>query len=250
MPHPIIEISELTQLVVDHLLLLDGQQSLVSLACTCRALEEQAFSTLCIRKITRIFSRQDTRTPSNHGPCPRLITLAASPRVSVNATFISPIMQFNGLVRLSLRSSCYSTGGCTFSLTDDDIEEIAAALPRLNDAGFGRVCPTNSCRTTTFSLVSFSTHCRNLACLEIHVNTTNLRKDLEFASVDPRLDNLPSFPKRALPLLLSLADAPISISQEDVGPVVTGFRRIFPSLDLIGNAVALGELSARLMDEE
>jgi len=45
MPHPIIEINELTQLVAD-LLLLDGRQSLVSLACTCRALEEQALSTL------------------------------------------------------------------------------------------------------------------------------------------------------------------------------------------------------------
>ena len=45
MPHQIIEISELTQLVADYLLL-DGQESLVSLACTCRALEEQALSTL------------------------------------------------------------------------------------------------------------------------------------------------------------------------------------------------------------
>jgi len=45
MPHPIIEISELTQLVADHLLP-DDPRSLVSLACTCRALEEQALSTL------------------------------------------------------------------------------------------------------------------------------------------------------------------------------------------------------------
>jgi len=46
MPHSIIEISELSQLVADFLLFLHGQQSLVSLACTCRALEEQALSTL------------------------------------------------------------------------------------------------------------------------------------------------------------------------------------------------------------
>ena len=45
MPHPIIEISELTQLVADRLLLV-SPKSLVSLACTCRALEEQALSTL------------------------------------------------------------------------------------------------------------------------------------------------------------------------------------------------------------
>lgn len=40
LPRPVIEISELTQLFVDHLLL-DSPKSLVSLACTCRALEEQ-----------------------------------------------------------------------------------------------------------------------------------------------------------------------------------------------------------------
>ena len=43
--NPIVEISELTQLVVDHLLL-DSPRSLVSLACTCRALEGQALSAL------------------------------------------------------------------------------------------------------------------------------------------------------------------------------------------------------------
>ena len=46
MPHPIIEISELTQVIIDHCLLLGDKRSLVSLACTCRALEEQALSTL------------------------------------------------------------------------------------------------------------------------------------------------------------------------------------------------------------
>jgi hypothetical protein len=45
-PHPIIEISELAQVIVDHCLILGNKQSLVSLACTCRALEEQALSTL------------------------------------------------------------------------------------------------------------------------------------------------------------------------------------------------------------
>jgi hypothetical protein len=46
MPHPIVEISELTQVVIDHCLLLGNGRSLASLACTCRAVEEQALSTL------------------------------------------------------------------------------------------------------------------------------------------------------------------------------------------------------------
>ena len=45
MLHQIIEIGELMQLVADHLIH-DSPKSLVSLACACRALEEQALSTL------------------------------------------------------------------------------------------------------------------------------------------------------------------------------------------------------------
>ena len=41
-----IEISELTQVIVDHCLLLGNKRSLVSLACACRAPEEQALSIL------------------------------------------------------------------------------------------------------------------------------------------------------------------------------------------------------------
>jgi len=63
MPHPIIEISELTQLIVDHLLLLDGQQSLVSLACTCRALEEQALNTLWSEQPSLVILIQSTLPP-------------------------------------------------------------------------------------------------------------------------------------------------------------------------------------------
>ena len=46
MPHPITEISELTQIIADHCLSLGNCKSLVSLARTCRALEGQALGTL------------------------------------------------------------------------------------------------------------------------------------------------------------------------------------------------------------
>jgi hypothetical protein len=45
MPHPIIEINELSQSVIDYLLVL-SPKSLVSLACTHRALEEQVLAAL------------------------------------------------------------------------------------------------------------------------------------------------------------------------------------------------------------
>ena len=46
MPHPIIGISEVAQIIFDHLVTPGRRIALVSLACTCKGLEEQALRTL------------------------------------------------------------------------------------------------------------------------------------------------------------------------------------------------------------
>jgi len=197
----------------------------------------------------RISSRHDTCTPSNRELGQELTTLTARPAVSIDATFISPIMRFHRLTRLALRSSCSHTTGCTFSLTDDDAEAIATALPHLRDVAFGHLCSANSCQTTVSSLVSFSTHCENLARLQIHFNTTNLRGALDSISANPRLDNFPSFPEGGY-FILSLRDAPISINKEDAGPVVRGFSRIFPRLKGFEGGAVVKELDNWLINGE
>lgn len=45
MPCPVLEISEVAQVIIDHLVQV-SPKSVVSLACTCRALEEQALCAL------------------------------------------------------------------------------------------------------------------------------------------------------------------------------------------------------------
>jgi len=213
--------------------------------------EEASLGWLPLFEVTarRTSSTQGAHIQSYHGPGQNLTTLECLVDVSVGAALVTPIMLFHGLVYLTIHSSCSDTSGCIFSLTDDDTEEITTALPRLKEAVFGWVCSANSCRTTVSSLISFSTHCEDLVYLEIHFNTTNLRNNLEPVLADLRLDNLPSSSERD-PFILSLSDAPISISREDIGPVMKGFHRIFPSLDVIhGRSPALEELNARLTDE-
>jgi len=180
----------------------------------------------------RTFPWQDSHAPPHRGPCQKLDFLESRVPTPVNAALISPIMQFHALVFLTLESACSDADGCTFSLTDDDVTEIAIALPRLRDAHFGEVCSANSCQTTVSSLIPFSVHCKDLVLLSIHFNTGNIREDLEVASMDPRLNDSPSFSERSVWLLLS--DAPYLISEEDVEPVLTGFLTIFPSLEEIG----------------
>ena len=184
--------------------------------------------------------------PSNRGPGQRLIALNSLAEAPTDAASVSPVTAFHGLVDLLLGSPCSRTRGCAFNLTDDNIAEIATALPRLRNASFGRVCSANSCRTTVSSLVSLSTRCKKLSFLEIHFNTMNLRGDLESASADPRPGNSPGFPERS-DFSLSLGIAPISTSDEDIGPVLTGFLTIFGSLDKIsGYTTGQRKLSLRL----
>ena len=97
--------------------------------------------------------------PSNRGLVQDPIVLESRVEVAVDAAFISPIMQLYGLVEMTLKSSCFNASRRTFSLTDDDILEVAIALPRLKDAKLGYMCSTDSCQTTGSSLLSLSTHC-------------------------------------------------------------------------------------------
>ena len=81
MPHPIIEISELTQLVTDHLLLSD-RESLISLAYTCRALKEQALSILWLKQAslkTLIEAALPSEILSPSQPLPQVCTIGPHP---------------------------------------------------------------------------------------------------------------------------------------------------------------------------
>ena len=190
-------------------------------------------------------SGQASHLSSHRGPGQGLISLTSWVGVSVNTAFISPIMLFHGLVNLSLKSSCSSTGGCTFCLTDGDMAEVTAALPHLGDARFGDVCSTNTCRTTVSSLHHFSSRCKSLGFLQIHFNTANLRDDLERLSIDPQLHDTDSALRR--PVVLLLSKAPVSIGEGDIGPVLTGLLKIFPSLNNIqGDGARWRELNSRL----
>ena len=194
----------------------------------------------------RTFSGQGAHTPPNRGHCPKLTTLRCAVGVPLDAAFVSPVMLFRGLAHLVLRSPCSSKGGCAFHLTDEDIAEIATALPNLKEALFGFTCSANSCRTTVSSLLFLSARCKSLRWLETHFNTANLRRDLESMAENPRLRDLYALPRCRLEQL-SVSYAPLQIQDEDYEPVIEGFFRIFPSFGGI-NGIPVGwqKLSAKM----
>ena len=203
--------------------------------------------TFLTKTTRRILPGQNFHSPLDWGRIQRFRRLVVYPPVPIDSIFMTPIMQFRGLVLLRLKPACSHSGGCAFRLTDNNIAEITTALPRLEVAILGAACSANSCRTTVASLVSFSTRCRHLKYLKVHFNMTNLRSGLESVSADPRLDNLPSSRTRGN-FHLSLLGAPYTISEDDVVPVLKGFRRIFPSLTEIEGEDDWGELSLMLQE--
>jgi hypothetical protein len=177
----------------------------------------------------RTLSGRVDHAPSNRGPGQNLTHLNSWESVPIDAAFMSPIMLFHRLVDLDLCAPCSGTGGCAFGLTDDDVAEMAVALPNLVVARLGEVCSANTCRTTVASLLILSTHCRNLDNLEIHFSTRDILHDLKSIPEDPRLRDF--FPLPRCPLgMLTVSEAPISLGEGRHELVAAGFLSIFPSL--------------------
>ena len=105
--------------------------------------------------------------------------------------------------------------GCTFRLTDPNMENLAAAMPRLEHLDLGFPCHSNSCNTTVVSLLSISTNCLDLRFLEIHFNASTIAADMRRL-----LDGGPGHDKAKCQLrMLCVGYLPIEVGEEDDEPV-------------------------------
>jgi len=116
--------------------------------------------------------------------------------------------------------------GCNFHLTDDNTENLAATLPRLECLELGTPGSSHSCNTTVASLLSISTRCLGLTLLETHFNTLAIVGDVQ------RLFDGDSWRGKARCKLQNLTAGylPVEVGGEDIETVVNGFRIIFPYL--------------------
>ena len=144
----------------------------------------------------------------------------------IDFTFLSSIVNFRNLVRLRVAGDCSNVEGCIFHLTDDDVENLAAALPRLTNLQLVRPCQLNSCKTTVSCLLSLSTHCLGLEFLEIHFNTRTIVADIQRL-----LGGSPGRDKAKCELwYLKVGYLPLEVRGEDIETVAMGFKAIFPLL--------------------
>jgi len=170
---------------------------------------------------------------------------------TIDIFFTSTIQIFGSLVHVSVNVDCHDGDGegqCVFKLNDDDVADLAVALPQLRCLFLGRACYENTCATTVASLLAISVHCIKLQDLEIHFNTTNIVDDLEGIPDNPRFQHLRFLPRCTLSCL-TVSQTPLTLDGPCLETVADGLFDIFPSLECCdGFERVWDELSGRIVD--
>ena len=149
----------------------------------------------------------------------------------INISFTSQIRLFQNLTHLWITAHCPDEDDDQriFRLNDNDVTNLAVALPRLEFLSLGAPCPKNTCATTIACLLQISVHCVGLKELEFHFNSTRIVDDLENISKDPQLQELRLLPKCTLSCLY-VDEIPLTLDEPGLEIVANGIIDIFPSL--------------------
>ena len=151
------------------------------------------------------------------------------PTLPIDSSLISRVLPFAGLAEVFLDMGCFMRP-CVSTFTDQDVERLAIALPKLEALTLGGwPCGGDTCPTTVRSLLILSVHCTKLNHLNIHFRTANLRVDmlnlLEYACSQGLL----SKPKCPLKVLM-VGDMVPMLADHDIALISMGMLMIFPSL--------------------
>ena len=177
-----------------------------------------------------LFETTKDRTPPWIVACDGLVAITYYHHaLPIDSSLTSRFLPFVDLSDLRIMMGCLFRP-CASRFTDQDVERLAIALPRLEILKLGdRPCSADTCPTTVRSLLSLSIHCTKLEYLNIHFRMANLRADVLGMLAYAYSQGLHSKPKCALKTLVA-GGMPIRLSDYDPGLVSIGVLMIFPSL--------------------
>ena len=155
------------------------------------------------------------------GSLPALV--CRHPFLPINSPLISRLLPFSGLTNVFFDLGC-SLRPCASKFTDQDIEHLAIALPRLEAPTLGKwPCKAGTYPTTVRSLLSLSILCTKLRHLNIHFRTEDLQAGMWELLVDTYSQGLQSKPKCPLTTLVT-------------GEMILGLPEDVPLDNLYGDA--------------
>ena len=151
------------------------------------------------------------------------------PTLPIGSPLITSILSFAGLTDLLFEVGCFMRP-CVSTFTDQDVERLAIALPRLEALTLGELpCGNDTCPTTVRSLLFLSVHCTKLRYLNIHFRMANLRADMLDLLSYAYSQGLQSKPKCPLEALMVWEMRP-KLADYDPVLISIGMFMIFPSL--------------------
>ena len=151
------------------------------------------------------------------------------PTLPIDSPLITRVLPFVDLTDLFLSMECFMRP-CVSKFTDQDVERLAIALPRLEALTLGgSPCGEDTCPTTVRSLLFLSVHCTKLRHLNIHFRMANLRADMLDLLSYAYSQGLQSKPKCPLEDLMVWEMRP-ELADDDPMLISIGMLMIFPSL--------------------
>ena len=182
---------------------------------------------------------------TSHAPIRETLKVLDLPEgTTVDSAFLLSVVIFGNLVKLRVHGwFCADANDCSFRFTDDDMRDLAAALPNLKSLRLGTPCCLNTCKTTVASLISLSVHCPDLLLLETHFNVQTIVGDMQGL-----LDGGARHYKTKCQLRsILVGDMPLELDSTDLQTVAMGFTVIFPHMAyLTGYAFRWRELKRQM----
>ena len=151
----------------------------------------------------------------------------------MDSSLVSRVLPLTGLTEVFFDMGCLFRP-CVSKFTDQDVERLAIALPKLEALTLGGwPCSEDTCPTTIRSLLFLSVHCTKLDHLNIHFRTANLRADMLDLLSYAYSHDLQSKPKCPLQALI-VEDMFPKLDDYDPVFISIGMLMIFPSLVRFG----------------
>jgi hypothetical protein len=151
------------------------------------------------------------------------------PTLPMDSLLVSRLLPFAGLTEVFFDTECFMRP-CVSKFTDQDVERLAIALPKLEALTMGGwLCNENTCPTTVRSLLSLSVHCTKLKYLGIHFRTDNLLTDMLDMLSYAYSQGLHPKPKCSLEAL-KVGQMLLNSADQNTALIAIGMHMIFPSL--------------------
>ena len=104
------------------------------------------------------------------------LTIYPEGRFDLDKAFVRPLLFLKELSILDIGLIC--TPPCPYLLSDEDLDELVKALPKLSSLNFGHFPCSHPANTTIKTLVSIAKHCKHLTEFVIHTNVEAIANEV------------------------------------------------------------------------